>query len=240
MSDDTTQLEEVNQPESTTEETSQAETPDEWTSLSGDSQNRFQSLANLKKQAEQTAEKERAEKEKVKAELEALKAQQVRVPMPTNGKMTPEEEQARKRLLELDITDKDYVDRVVTEKIKVIEDRLYFDALHAQLEQEINSKSGMPKYNRKEVEAHMREKQIYDPKASYENLYHDEIVAYEAGQLNSKKTKAVQTESTRSRISTNEPWTRASLAERLRQPDGKEFFIKNREKIIRMQSTLEQ
>jgi hypothetical protein len=239
MSDDTMQLDEVNQPESTPEKTSSDDAPLEWSSLSGDSQERFQSLANLKKQAEQTAERERAEKEKVKADLEALKAAQTRVPMPsTNEKMTPEEKNAYNRLTELGITDKDYVDRKVAEQIKVIEDRLYFNDLHARLETDINSRKGMPKYDREEVEAHMREKQIFDPKAAYNDLYHDEILAYEVGK-SSKNPKVVSTEGTRSRISTTEPWTRASLAERLRQPDGVEFYRKNKDKILRMQSDLE-
>jgi hypothetical protein len=240
MSDDKMQLEEVNQPESTPDKTSSVETPDEWSALSGDSQERFQSLANLKKEAERTAEKERADKEKLRIELDALKASQTRIPMPNpSGKMTPEEETAFKRLTDLGVANQDYVDRVVNEKVKVIEDRLYFDALHSRLEQDINSKKGMPEYNREEVETHMREKQIFDPKAAYNDLYHDEILTFELGQQTSKKQKVVQTEGTKSRISTTEPWTKASLAERLRQPDGIEFFRKNRDKILKMQSTLE-
>lgn len=239
MSDDKMQLEEVNQPESTADETSQqVETPDEWQQLDGKSQERFQALANLKKEAEAKAERERAEKERLEAEVKALKEMQ-RVPMPQTGTMTPEEEAAYKRLTQLGVADQSYVDKKVEEKLKVIEDRLYFDGLHAKLEGDINSKKGMPRYDRSEVETHMREKQIFDPLAAYRDLYFDEIMAYENGQNSTKKTKAVQTEATKSRISTTEPWTKASLAERLRQPDGIEFFKKNRDKILKMQSSLE-
>lgn len=242
MSEDTIQLEEVNQPESTAEETSSVEAPDEWSELDGKSQERFQALANKKKEAERLAEIERQEKERLAREVEQLKATQVnqtKVPMPNTGEMTAEEQAAYRRLTELGVADQSYVDKKVEEKVKVIEDRLYFDSLHSNLEADINSKKGMPKYNRQEVEAHMREKQIFDPKAAYNDLYHDEILAYEVGQATNSKPKAVQTETTRSRISTTEPWTKESLAERLRQPDGIEFFKKNREKILKMQSSLE-
>lgn len=239
MSDDTMQLDEVTQSESTTEQTSQVQTPDEWSSLDGSSQERFQTLANKKKEAERTAELERKQREKLELELRSLKESQP-VPMPrTQSKMSQEEESAYKRLQEIGVADQVYVDKKIEEKIRVIEDRLYFDSLHAGLERDIGNKKGMPKYDRSEVESHMREKQIFDPKAAYQDLYHDEIVAYEVGQLTSKKQKSVQTESTKSRIGTSEPWTRQSLGERLRQPDGKEFFIKNREKILKMQSQLE-
>lgn len=238
MSDDTMQLDEVTQPESTAEETSTVETPDEWQKLDGKSQERFQALANLKKEAERQADRERAEREKLEVELKSLREVQ-RIPMPQTGTMTPEEEAAYKRLTQLGVADTSYVDKKVEERVKVIEDRLYFDGLHARLEDEINAQKGMPKYDRKEVEDHMREKQIFDPKAAYRDLYYDEIMAYEVSQNNSKKTKAVPTEATKSRISTTEPWTKASLAERLRQPDGIEFFRKNRDKILKMQSSLE-
>lgn len=242
MSEDTIQLEEVTQPESTAEETSSVEAPDEWQSLDGKSQERFQALANQKKEAERQAEKERQEKERLTKELELLRQSQVsqpRIPMPQTGEMTAEEKAAYKRLTELGVADQSYVDKKVDEKVKAIEDRLYFDGLHQRLELDINSKKGMPKYDRQEVEAHMREKQIFDPKAAYNDLYHDEILAYEVSQSTSNKQKAVQTEGTRSRISTTEPWTKVSLAERLRQPDGLEFFRKNKDKILKMQATLE-
>lgn len=236
------QLEEVNQPESTAEETSPVEAPEEWQSLDGKSQERFQALANQKKEAERLAESERQERERLARENEQLRLAQtqVKVPMPPRqGEMTSEEEAAYRRLTELGVADQSYVDKKVEEKLKVIEDRLYFDAIHSRLESDINSKKGMPRYNRQEVEAHMREKQIYDPKAAYNDLFHDEVLAYEVGQASSKKTTATQTEGTRSRISTTEPWTRESLAERLRQPDGKEFYIKNKDKILKMAPSLE-
>lgn len=234
MSDDQMQLEEV-QPESTAEETSQA--PDEWSSLDGKSQERFQALANMKKQAEKEARENAMEKARLEAELKTLRETQ-RVPMPSvsQSKMTPEEEIAYKRMTEIGVANQEYVDRKVEEKVKAIEDRLYFDNLHSKLEREINSKKGYPAYDRAEVEAHMKEKQIYDPRASYRDLYYDEIVAVEATKNN--KSKTVKTEGTASRIGASSPWTRESLQARLRQPDGLEFFRKNKEKILKMQSQL--
>lgn len=234
MSDDTMQLEEV-QPESTTEETSQV--PDDWNNLDGKSQERFQSLANQKKEYEKKAREESQKRERLELELKALKDAQ-RVPMPSisKSKMTPEEETAYKRMTEIGVANQEYVDKKVDEKVKAIEDRLYFDNLHLKLEEEIKSKKGYPAYDRSEVEAYMRDKQIYDPKAAYRDLYYDEIVASETTKNNSKKT--VKTEGTASRIGSQSPWTKESLAERLRQPDGMIFFKKNKEKILKMQGHL--
>lgn len=236
MSEDTMQLEEVNQPSSTNEKTSQ---PDEWSTLDGKSQDRFQALANLKKKAEDEATVERDKVTRLEKDLKSLRESTTKVPMPqtTNNEMTADEKTAYNRLTQLGVADQSYVDRKVSEKLKVIEDRLYFDRLHEKLEGEVSSKKGMPKYDRDEVEGYMREKQIYDPRAAYRDLYHDEILANEASKIS--KTKTVQTESTKSRIGTSEPWTKESLAERLRQPDGTEFFRKNKEKIMRMQGSLE-
>ena len=240
MSDDTMQLEEVNQPESTTGKT-QEEIPNEWASLDGKSQDRFQALANKKREAEESSSKERKQREKLEIELKVLKeskTQDNRIPMPRTNKMTSEEEVAYKRLTDLGVANEDYVNKRVDEKIRVIEDRLYFDNLHSRLEGEVGSQKGLPKYDRPEIEAYMKERQIYDPKAAYRDLYHDEIVAHEAAKLTSKKTKTTKTESTNSRISQTQPWDRDSLAKRLREPDGVQFFRKNREKILKLQGML--
>lgn len=235
MSDDTMQLEEVTQSESTAEETSQVQVPEDWNSLDGKSQDRFQTLANLKKQAERKAEEERLKREQLEQELKQFKETQ-RVPMPnTQSNLTQEEEFAYRRLKEIGVADQSYVDKKVEEKVRAIEERLYFDSLHASLENEFSSKKGYPAYNRSEIEEYMRTKQIYDPKAAYRDLYHDEIVATEANSLKSKN-KVVQTESTKSRIGSANPWTKESLSQRLAEPDGLEFFKKNKEKILRMQS----
>lgn len=237
MSDDTMQLEEVNQSESTTEETSKNQVPEDWNNLDGKSQERFQALANQKKEYEKKAKEETQRREKLEQELKSLKETQ-RVPMPSSTKsnMTPEEEIAYRRMTEIGVANQDYVDKKVDEKVRAIEDRMYFDNLHSKLEDEIRSNKGYPAYERSEVEAYMRENQIYSPKAAYRDLYHDEIVAIEATKYS--KNKTVKTEGTSSRIGSTSPWTKESLAERLRQPDGIEFFRKNKDKILKMQNQL--
>jgi len=233
MSDDM-QLEEV-QPNSSVEETSkgQENRPDEWQSLDGRSQDRFRKLAAEKKKAQREAER-------LQTELEAMRRVTTQIPMPSQTRvMNPDEKSAWDTLQTYGMADREYVDRQVKEKVQAIEDRLYFDNLHSKLETSIKSKKGLPAYDRDEVEEYMKEKQIYDPQAAYNSLYHDEIVSYEAKQLSSKTRDIVKTEQTKSRIGASQPWTRESLADRLRQPDGREFFIKNKEKILRMQGKLD-
>lgn len=234
MSDDQMQLEEV-QPESTTDETSQV--PDDWNSLDGKSQDRFQSLANKKKEAEKLAKDESQKREKLEIELKTLKDAQ-RVPMPsrTKPKMSQEEETAYKRMTEIGVANQEYVDKKVDERVRAIEDRIYFDNLHTKLEDEIKSKKGYPSYDRSEIESYMKAKQIFDPKAAYRDLYYDEIVATEA--TKNKSNKNVTTEKTASRIGSQSPWTKQAVQDRLNQPDGKQWFIKNRDKLLKMQGSL--
>ncbi len=236
MSDDNMQLEEVNQSDSPAEETSNVVTPVDWDSLDGSSQERFQRLANAKKEAEQEVRAERSKREETERRLRELESRPQYIPMPKVD-MTQDEQTAYKRLTDLGVADRTYVQQAVEKEVAEVKNRLYINDLHQRLEREFGSDSNLPKYDRDEVEKHMTDAQIFDPKAAYRDLYHDEIVASEVKKLSSNK-KTTTTERTKSRIGSSNPWTRESLAERLRQPDGIEFYKKNQAKIMRMQYEL--
>lgn len=228
MSDDML-LEEVSPTESPTEKTSQEETPDEWASLDGRSQDRFKKLAQMKNKALE-------EKRKLEDELRSLRMQQP-VPMPpSQGRdfRDDTERAAYERITQLGIATKDDMQKQVEE----LQNRLYVDNLHMRMESEVNSKKDLPAYDREEIEDYMRENQIWNPKTAYRELYHDEIVAHEAQKLTSKKKDSPRTAQTRSRIGGTQPWTRESLQERLNRPDGLQWFAQNREKILKMQKDL--
>lgn len=236
MSDDTMELEELTPTESPSDNKQPEDdtAPEEWQTLDGRSQDRFKKLAQQKREL-------LIEKQQLQADLEAAKRSSF-VPMPKAGgdqpDMSSDEKVAFNRLKELGMPDRAEVDRQIKEEVENVKSRLYVDNLHDKLESEVGREKGLPGYDRVEIEDYMRKNQIWNPKTAYNELYHDEIVAHEAQRLISKKKEVTQPEKTKSRIGSSQPWTRESLAERLRQPDGIEFFRKNREKILRMQTDL--
>jgi hypothetical protein len=233
MSDDM-QLDELNPVESPTESNSQeeVEVPDEWKLLDGRSQDRFKKLAQQKREALERTQK-------LEEENARLKDQQ-HIPMPpTQNKFASEEEKLGfQRITELGVPTRDEMNKQIKEEVEAVQNRFYLDNQHDKMESDVNTKKELPAYDRAEIEDYMRRNGIWNPKTAYNELYHDEVVAYEAQQLLSKKKESPHTEKTRSRIGTSQPWTRESLAERLNQPDGIEFYKKNREKILRMQADL--
>jgi hypothetical protein len=235
MSEDMTQLEELNQSESPAEKNSEAnDAPDDWQQLDGRSQDRFKRLAQQKK--ELLAEKQRLEQD--------IERYRNTVPMPNSRQTKTEfasedEKLAFNRLTnELGVPTQDKVQSMIREEVENAKSRLYLDNWHDRLEKDISTNKDLPSYDRAEVEDYMRSTGIMNPKVAYEQLYRDEVIAHEAQKLNSKKKETVQTGRTSSRNGVTEPWTRERLQERLRQPDGLEFYRKNQEKILRLQSEL--
>lgn len=238
MSDDNNNLEEPNEIEDLDEGASPAEgskkeqVPDEWDSLSGKSKERFKELSRMKNEF-------KSEVEELRSELNELRSsrQTDRVPMPDTSKLSPQEEAAIRRLKEVGAFATPDDVRAEIERLRAEEqkrqDRMMLDQMHDSLEKEFSSDGDLPAYDRAEVEEHMRAKGIYDPKAAYRDLYWDEITKTKAQKLSGKDKQPV-TQKTKSRISTGQPWTPEALQERLQQPDGRQFYLKNKEKITRL------
>jgi hypothetical protein len=235
LSDDNMQLDELNQTESPTDKSSQVnDAPDDWQQLDGRSQDRFKKLSQQKKEL-------LAEKQNLERELEKQRNQYIPMPPDRSSRdpkfVNDDERLAYQRLTtDLHIPTEDKVQTLVREEIENVKSRLYLDNLHDKLETELSREKELPAYDRDEVEDYMRRTGIMNPKAAYEQLYRDEVISHEAQKLVAKKKEAVQTERTRSRNGVSEPWTRERLRERAKQPDWLEFFKKNREKILRLQS----
>jgi hypothetical protein len=226
MSDDM-QLEEVNLADSPSENTQSV--PNEWQELDGKSQERFQKIARLKNEALEKAQRLEEENARLRSQS-VIPAQR-----PSPGlEMTPEEQAADRRLQELDFTKKSEVEKMLDDKLQAIEGRAYLESQHAKLETKFTGE--YPRYDRAEIEAEMKRLGNYNPESVYRDLYWDEIVQLEAKKMSEKQTKQPYSEKTRSRITSQMPWTPESLGERLRKPDGREFYQKNAEKITKLQT----
>jgi len=242
MSEDI-QLEELGQidsPSNTEEaqEPKQEDIPEDWNSLSGKAQDRFKQIMKQKNEAlkeREALQREREalqeERERLQRELEQLRNTRT-APIPPGGDLTPEEQAAVNRLKQIGaFASKEDVEaeiRKITERIQAERDREVLDRLHSSLESKFSGEDGLPAYDRSEIEDHMRKKGIYDPEAAYRDLYFEEIVEAKSSK---QPKKEPYSEKTRSRIPSGTPWTPETLAERLRKPDGRQFYLKNADKI---------
>ena len=113
------------------------------------------------------------------------------------------------------------------------EDEILIETEYARLEALHNGSDGMPAFDRQLIEEHMKATGVYNPEKAYEDLYRDELFDAWAREKGTKPSKTYS-ERPHSVTSQTEPLTLAGLQERLRQPDGKVWWEKNRERLLPM------
>lgn len=241
MSDDI-KLEGENPTESQTEKP-QNESPEEWSSLAGSSRERFKKMIELKNKAIQKSE-ELEERLRSLEQQRFVPTPQTLRPTSDQTNMTDEEKLAFNRLTKdlgvitrQDLESfKSKIKEEVMSEAQSISAREALDRKHGELEGKYSG--DYPAYDRGEIEEEMRRSGIYDPQYHYEKLYRDEILKIEANKLTGKsKTSQPFVERTRSRIAGSQEWSPDSLRERLAQADGREFYLKNKEKINKLYDT---
>lgn len=228
MSEDI-KLEEITSTESPAEQ--KQEVPDEWAKLDGKSQERFKKMISLKNEAITKAQQ-------VEDELKRLKSQSVQAPqqvVQTPSLNTPSQDEAiaAKRLKELGfVTEEELKKRQQEDEAQRARERL--NDQHSKLKEEYVSQFGdkAPAYDEAEIENAMYKTGIYDPQYHYEKIYENELLQLKLEKLKSKDNP--EPTRTKSKISTGQPWTPEALGERLREPNGMEFYKKNKEKIDKM------
>lgn len=233
MSEDI-KLEEVNPAESPTDNTSSG-APDDWSQLHGRTQDRVKKLIEQKNLALDKARANEQRLSELQRQLEDFKAQQNKVPMPPGyTPPTNDELAAVNRLKQFKFATVDDVQNAIKDLQRREESlslRRQVDERHQKLSK-LAEQKGYPTYDESEIESKMEETGIYDPEYHYRKLYQDEISAREIELLKSKSTKSSnKVLQTRSRIGTGQPLTPETLNERLAQPDGTEYYIKNKETI---------
>lgn len=115
--------------------------------------------------------------------------------------------------------------------LSALQDRMYLDREHNRLETRFSGSGNMPKYDREEVEDYARSHYFGgNLEAAYNDMYRDELIDAEV-KSRTKKTRTYTEKPVSSTKIGEKPLTVDSLRERLRKPDGPEWWAKNSSKI---------
>jgi hypothetical protein len=183
-----------------------------WEGLSGKTQDRVMQLLRRAKKAEE-------ELGKSKFQTTAPSAAQEKTDSPSETEV----KEAISKLRGYGV--------VTQEDMRTLQDRIYLDREHSRLENKFNGSDGRPKYVSEEVEDYAKSHYFGgNLEAAYWDMYRDELIDAEVKSRGSKK-KIVTEKPTASVKIGEQPLTRESLAKRLAEPDGAEWWQKNREKI---------
>lgn len=198
----------------------------EWNKLSGPVQKRVRSLVETKNA--------------LLEEVQTLKTRPAYVPDAPNIPAVSEEQLSSEQ--QLAVANLKKMTGFITEaELQQIKDQITLETEYSKLESRFSGDDGKPVFDRAEVERHMRDTGIYNPEKAYEDLYKDELFDWRLKQKSSHSDTPKQVFSERPSSSTaskTEPLTVDGLRQRLAQPDGREWWDKNRERILPMIGSL--
>lgn len=205
----------------------------EWSKLKGSTQDRIRQLIQ-----------ERNEERNKRIQTEGVRQPAPEIPpaplpntgyanqQPTNEQMTAEQIQAVQSLRKYGI--------VTQEDLQAVRDRLILDSEYQRLESVYAGKDERPKFDRVEVEDHMRKTGIYNPEKAYKDLYEEELFDWKLKRTQ-KEEKGKEPYTTKPKASSTgkgEPITAESVREKLSSPGGREWWEKNRNKILPLMGEL--
>jgi len=245
---DQVQVDEVNKPEGqqvapTADQTNQGnKTPEEleWEKLTGGTQRRFKSILS--------------ERDELREQLEEAKAR-TNVPPPpppafpqvpqTTDQITAQQQEAVQKLRDkyglATMEDIGKERNAILEELEKAKQEAKEDLIleneYQRLERVFDGTDGKPAFERKEVEDHMKRTGVYNPEVAYKNMYEDELFDWKLNQATGKKKtrdsgQGYTEKPTGVTATQTEPLTVETLRERLQQPDGKDWWAKNRERIL--------
>ena len=212
----------------------------EWSRMGGGTKERVRQLIRERNEA------------RLLAQDAVAKSQTIPPPPPTQayapnmgnqiveGQLTPEQEQAIENLRKFGVwtkKDQEEFEKRQQEQLQAskreVEDQVLIESEYARLESIHSGSDGLPTFDRAMIEEHMKATGVYNPEKAYEDLYRDEIFDSFVKTQTAKRT-ATFTERPRSVTSASEPLILDGLRERLRQPDGKAWWDKNRDRLLPM------
>lgn len=223
----------------------------EWEKLTGDSQDRFKSLLQERNQYKDVAGQLYQELEALKnlattpspASMAPAPETQPTVPQgaPGERQLTAEEMAAIEVLRQYGMLTKQDQEQILARQelteakmgqaLQAIKDEIVIDNAHTRLEEKYSGKNGEPKYDRELIEEHMKKSAIWDPDKAYQDMYKDEL--FDLRLRNQKRPVGYMTEKpSGSTASRTEPLTLENVRARLQQPDGREWWERNRERIL--------
>lgn len=213
----------------------------EWTKLKGNTQARFRTLLRerneLRRQVEDTSTQQPVYQPPPPPTM------QPQYPVTQQG-MTEQQLEAVNRLRNKYgfITQED-LDKMRLEDresyknlVQEIRDDIILDNEYQRLEQGYNGNDGRPAFDRTEIEDHMKRTGIYNPEKAYLDLYAEELFDWKVekmgGKTEEKPDQPYTAKPTSATATKTEPMSIDSIRERIRQPDGREWYEKNRDKLL--------
>jgi hypothetical protein len=241
MADDISQTPvEDKQPVSPTNQNQGGElTPEEleFNKLSGSAQERFKKILlknkELAMQNEELASRIQSVQQPIAPPVTAPE------PVAEPNNLTADQEQAIENLRKFGVwTKKDQQELEKKQKEDMetqqreLQDNILIETEYSRLETVHNGSDGLPRFDRDAIEEYMRETGVYNPEKAYDDLYRDEIFDKWAKGQSGNESPVYSERPSVSVGSSTEPLSMEGLRERLRQPDGKEWWEKNRDRLL--------
>lgn len=207
-----------------------------YNSLKGSTQDRIRSLAQKANQATQL----QSERDQLKAEVEAMRLRNMQPQM-----QNPDVQDAVSKLDQFGVATKDFVGRQIDEKVNQQLSGIVWKMEMDRLEGKHNGSDGLPAFDRAEYEAYVNanpQYRSYSPDDVYEKMYNEDIFEAKVKGLGNKPQvrQSPNLRATRTRVQ-EEAMTPDYIEQRLRQPDGRQWYEQNKDRIntvvARMPST---
>jgi hypothetical protein len=183
----------------------------EFSSLRGSTQDRIRDLIKEREEWKRKAQ----EKETVKVEPNIIEGKKT---------FTPEQSTAIEKLRSFGI--------VTKEDLQAVKDQMVLDSEYSRLETAYGGQDGRPKFDRMEVEDYMRKSGIYNPEKAYKDMYEEELFDWRVKNMSRKKTPNFSSKPQSQSTFREEPMSVESIRERLKTSEGREWYEKNRDKIL--------
>ncbi len=203
----------------------------EFNSLKGNTQERIKAI--LKERDEARAQAQRLNQFISSANNYAPAPQ---YSAPTDPYSNPQVRDAVNQLARVGVATDEKVDQKINQSIG----NFIYNFELSKLADELDGSNGMPKFDRSEYEDFINRNpkyQGYDPRDVYEKMYSQEIEdakLQKAGVRPQTPNTSLRPNRTQVR---EEQWTPEGINERLAQPDGKQWYISNKDLINRVMSS---
>lgn len=199
----------------------------EWSSLKGSTQDRVRQVITERNEYKTKLSNLEREVEELKSKTQ--EARTPPAPPVVEGQLTPEQQRAMETLKKFGV--------VTKEDLQALKDQQIIEDTYTKLELKYTGEDGKPAFDRSKIEKHMKDTGIYNPEKAYNDLYSEELFDLRMKERTST-TQPYTARPTAGAGRGGEPLTAESLQERLSKPDGREWWEKNRGKILPVMSEL--
>lgn len=194
-------------------------------SLKGSAQERIRTLANRANQATQL----QSEVEQLKAEMESLRLRGMQPAQLQN----PDVQDAVSKLDNFGLATKDFVAKEIERGVNQQLSGLVYKMEMDRLEGRHNGSNGLPAFDRAEYEAFVNanpQYRSYSPEDVYNKMFEDDIFDARVKGLGKPEKQTPTLRATRTRVQ-EETMTPEYIEKRLAQPDGRQWYAQNIDKI---------